>query len=57
MPPKMPWYEKVLMAPFVLLAYLIFGTLAAVFSALWVFLCGLFGFLNKKIENSGKDSD
>ena len=56
MPPKMPWYEKVLMAPFALLSYLLFGVLAAVLTALWALLCGLANLIDKKIEDSDKDT-
>jgi len=56
MPPKMPWYEKVLMAPFALLSYLLFGVLAAVLTALWSLLYGLVKLTDKKIEESDKDT-
>lgn len=57
MPPKMSWWEKVLLFPFAVISFLLFGLGAAILSATWALLHGVFKLLDSAIENSDKPKD
>ena len=50
----MPWWEKLLMAPFALLAYILFGLGAAVIAAVGALVFGVLKAFDGAIEKAGK---